>query len=693
MDTSKKRPGALALTLATCLAGAVSVASAHGPASASATLPESPSTAASQQWTAQAGVTVVSFDREALAGADLSIGEADFNTVHLPDAVACQIAIRRESDLTFSITAGSITEMISGRIHHVGNITLKTPTGELLFSDPVISPVTGDGSFSALWRIESPGVAGGFLMQRVKAGFDPLSQTLTVRSPQLQISPDLAAALGDPALADASLGGVTVRAAATWVGGAQPEFGAHPEPYGHEHAGGGARAEGCDMMFCQLYGHYMPNGSRLGDVVGLSVATTSWNVGTADCIWFPMPNEQKPFIVWNTYRLKDDRFEQIGMSDIKYGFYALGSQQCGGETCPSPPDCCHWEPGHGVGTWLGQDCTDTYSAQLNANQCGCGPRFEVNPWTGVWEYTGSHYQQFHTGGCHQHTGVDHRCQVHDADLDPDLNPGATYYSEGFYLMLDDVDVMNSAAWKPITVIPQEPNHWAFGMTGSSTPPITGFAIDAWTGSKQVMFAQEMPVEEFVSPDGRAILASKVKFLGGGMWHYEYALLNIDMDRQIGSLSIPIAPGTIVTNVGFHAVEHHGEPFNTKDPDAVPIDNAPWTSVVTDTAITWSTTTNPIRWNMLYNFRFDASAPDESLPVTVGLYRAGDPTVLEPRAAHAPSLACIGDIVQDNVVNVNDFLEMLGAWGPNPGHPADLNHDGIVNILDLLILLSVWGPCA
>lgn len=59
---------------------------------------------------------------------------------------------------------------------------------------------------------------------------------------------------------------------------------------------------------------------------------------------------------------------------------------------------------------------------------------------------------------------------------------------------------------------------------------------------------------------------------------------------------------------------------------------------------------------------------------------------------APDPACLSDINLDGTVNVSDLLDMLIAWGANPGHVADLNHDGSVNVLDLLILLSEWGPC-
>ena len=39
-----------------------------------------------------------------------------------------------------------------------------------------------------------------------------------------------------------------------------------------------------------------------------------------------------------------------------------------------------------------------------------------------------------------------------------------------------------------------------------------------------------------------------------------------------------------------------------------------------------------------------------------------------------------------------LLELLAAWGPNPGDPADLDGDGVVGILDFLELLAAWGPC-
>jgi hypothetical protein len=55
-------------------------------------------------------------------------------------------------------------------------------------------------------------------------------------------------------------------------------------------------------------------------------------------------------------------------------------------------------------------------------------------------------------------------------------------------------------------------------------------------------------------------------------------------------------------------------------------------------------------------------------------------------------ACAADLDGNGAVDVNDFLALLAAWGPNPGHPADFDGSGTVDVNDCLQLLSEWGPC-
>lgn len=55
--------------------------------------------------------------------------------------------------------------------------------------------------------------------------------------------------------------------------------------------------------------------------------------------------------------------------------------------------------------------------------------------------------------------------------------------------------------------------------------------------------------------------------------------------------------------------------------------------------------------------------------------------------------CPWDLDGDNAVGIVDFLALLAAWGPNPGHPADFDGDLVVGINDFLDLLANWGTCA
>jgi len=54
--------------------------------------------------------------------------------------------------------------------------------------------------------------------------------------------------------------------------------------------------------------------------------------------------------------------------------------------------------------------------------------------------------------------------------------------------------------------------------------------------------------------------------------------------------------------------------------------------------------------------------------------------------------CPWDLGGDGAVGINDFLELLGAWGTDPGGPPDFDGDHVVAINDFLELLANWGAC-
>lgn len=51
--------------------------------------------------------------------------------------------------------------------------------------------------------------------------------------------------------------------------------------------------------------------------------------------------------------------------------------------------------------------------------------------------------------------------------------------------------------------------------------------------------------------------------------------------------------------------------------------------------------------------------------------------------------CSVDIDNNGFVNV---LDLIAVWETAGTSPEDLNGDEIVNVNDLLILIGAWGPC-
>ena len=49
---------------------------------------------------------------------------------------------------------------------------------------------------------------------------------------------------------------------------------------------------------------------------------------------------------------------------------------------------------------------------------------------------------------------------------------------------------------------------------------------------------------------------KVTNPSAGVWHYEYALYNQNLDRAIQSFTVPLGCGITVSNLGVHAPLNH-----------------------------------------------------------------------------------------------------------------------------------------
>ena len=157
----------------------------------------------------------------------------------------------------------------------------------------------------------------------------------------------------------------------------------------------------------------------VGDITAFSLGTVSCNIGTCWLDWFGSPSNMHPVIGQNMFRLKDGRFEQLGQSWLKHGFTALDQNFCSNDcidTTGEPPRSAVLRP--------------VFAQFLNGQQSNLGPKFEVDAATGFHPHPVTDIGN--TGNA-----IFKRLQVHNDDLDPDLNESALYFVEGQYVTEDD----------------------------------------------------------------------------------------------------------------------------------------------------------------------------------------------------------------------------------------------------------------
>jgi hypothetical protein len=415
-------------------------------------------------------------------------------------------------------------------------------------------------------------------------------QTLEVHYMNARLTAQAASAIGRPEVAGWWIGMGELRGAAERIAYTPPS---RPAPRPHFAGGGLLDVRLGALSSIQEVGH---EGSFPGGAAALSLVTTVCNIGEVDVPWLEPMAEDHPLIHMALYRLLDGRFEQIGVSWVKHGFFAQSGSAC--TACQNPSD----------GTFLGVGCSDTYSIGNNSNRAYLGPRSEIDPYTATWVCTGSHF----AGGqpdCErrhystEHGVLDHRLTASDADLD---NPGATYYYEANYLVRGDQNPLDNWGSRLCTMS-WDGSVWHFVTPVVGNPLVAGPALGRWGE-----FSASVPA---AAGDGEVLLAVQTSDLGGGRFHYEYALLNLNSDREIRSFRVPVAGVPNVTGIAFH--DSDGDPAND------------WTASLESDALTWQTETyaqnpnaNALVFGYLFNFRFDADAPPAALEADLGLFRPG-----------------------------------------------------------------------
>lgn len=368
-------------------------------------------------------------------------------------------------------------------------------------------------------------------------------------------------------------------------------------------------------------------GSAFGTQVGLAVGTDSCNFGTIDLNWFANPSNDHPVIPQNLYRMSggagnDERFEQVGQSSVKHAFTALTNNLCN-------LGC------NGVGgSRLGSGCSDPYGAGLNAGPA-LGSKALINPFTGFFPRNDSATPNNNHSG-HTHNGPTHRILTEMSDLNTTQNPGATYYAEAQYVTPHEYawcqanptqcNMNNNVSYRRYSVSGTA-SPFSFSPVGSTQR--AKVAVSAWTGSTAVEIRPD------AVNDGIAIIAYKVTNPSPGVWHYEYAIYNQNLDRAIQSFEVPLGAGITLSNIGFRNPPQH--PGSTMDGTAgnAGFSSAPWAQTQTAGSMNWSSETlaqnpnaNAIRWGTMYNFRFDSNRPPQTAAATIGFYKTGAPVTVQ-----------------------------------------------------------------
>ena len=499
----------------------------------------------------------------------------------------------------------------------------------------VIEKLSSDQSFDLAVRDAKTGFTF-FNIEGHQYDYDATGQLLSITGGRLLISKEFANALGRPADVSAAVGRISIGAAMQpieidqLVNGETKSMAMPPVQHGI-----GSEAPdlvpGPDVIVGDLPSMAQFGNDTVNHLVGLGVGTTSCNNGDQPFNWFQLPNTDHPVIPQNLYRMSggatnDARFEQIGQSWLKHAFTALEGTVCG--TCNTS--------GCTTGTHLCPGCSDPYGASLNANQTGIGSRAWVNPFTGVFPSTANN----HSG--HSHTGTSHRVTVASSDLDPAQNSGATYFAEGQYLTPHEYawcqshpgqcNMYNNASYRRFNVSGSG-DSYTFSSSGSTVRMQA--AINAW---QTLGGATVNQIEPDPGNDGIWFMGYKVTNPSTGVWHYEYALYNQNLDRAIQSFSVPLGPGVNISNIGFHAPRQEPGWANDGTLNNQGYSSTPWNVTQDASSITWNTETfaqnqnaNAIRFGTLYNFRFDADQAPNPTDATVGFFKTGGPMLVPIQA--------------------------------------------------------------
>lgn len=319
----------------------------------------------------------------------------------------------------------------------------------------------------------------------------------------------------------------------------------------------------------------------------LAPSATLANVGTADVPWYlkftanspPYNNDQHPYLNWAVYREIDNRFEQIGLSELKHAFFST-NVNC---SCPG-------------GNILGVGCGDLYGRASNDLSNALGPRTELEAYTGIWDNCGSFFDPIPCTGSQQNssggpTTGDNRLSIDPNDIVPNL------YMQAWYVVRDDINIFNSMGYKRFN--PELINTtW---VTNTDPAFSNGAALDNYVPKNTISGMQSS--QTIATNEGHFTVAVKVIDLGGGLYRYNYAIENYDFDPEFINFHIPLDDSSSLSDTVFIDPDKNGAnnwQFNRASNSLNVIGNV----------------SNTQDWGMMFSFSFTTNAAPAKSQISI-----------------------------------------------------------------------------
>lgn len=395
-----------------------------------------------------------------------------------------------------------------------------------------------------------------------------------------------------------------------------------PPLFAQQNAAPGTDINLYDVGSSTIYGRRGP--AYPGGEVGIGFGHSFCNAGTVHVPWATSPTTSGLMtdvhfkIAYLLARESNGRMVQVSTRDsyVKHSrvTYNLGSSNCG--TCQSGPT-----------STFRIGCYDAYSTGFNGNRFNLGPSNEINPWLGSWDPVGSYFdrgdpevagaaasdgtQSLTNAQVSAFDAVKNRVTVSESELS---QPGMFYGQVHQVCEGEPVANRGNNLLSDRLTFTWSGTAWSTSNVGS---PVAGSVLTRWAGATSNLGGNGVE-------DGRFLVAVKVTGPVAGMWHYEYAVHNIDNHRGGASLRIPVCPTARVTNFGF------------KDVDNDPLNGWTMNRSGGEVAIL-AAANNPLDWNCIYNVWFDSDAAPVAGIVSIDQARLGAGALTVDVAAQVPSL--------------------------------------------------------